>query len=93
MDPHSEGYAGKRTGFRDLMAFTFQPQNIVANPDILFFKADTTEHREKLKATFPYVLNAVTQKMLEDRWELDRLQRLLRQKEAALKAASRCIAT
>ena len=84
MDPQSEGYAGDRTSFRDLMAFTFQPQNIVANPDILFFKADTTEHREKLKAIFPYVLNAVTQQTLEDRWELDRLQRVLRQREALL---------
>lgn len=88
MEPGSEGYAGKRTGFRDLMAFTLQPQNIVANPDVLFFKADTTEHREKLKAIFPYVLNAVTQEVLEARWELDRLQRLLRQKEAALKAVN-----
>jgi len=88
MEPYSEGYKSNRTGFRDLMAFTFQPQNIVANPDVLFFKADTTEHREKLKAIFPYVLNAVTQNDLIDRWELDRLQKLLRQREAVLKAAN-----
>lgn len=92
MDPGSDGYAGKRTGFRDLMAFTFQPQNIVANPDILFFKADTTEHREKLKAIFPYVLNAVTQEILEARWELERLRRLLRQKEAALETVNSSVA-
>ncbi|NBE09462.1 DUF3732 domain-containing protein [Paragemmobacter ruber] len=84
MDPNSEGYAGDRTSFRDLMAFTFQPQNIIANPDVLFFKADTTEHREKLKAIFPYILNAVTQETLAARWELERLERLLRQREAAL---------
>lgn len=88
MKPHSEGYSSKRTGFRDLMAFTFQPQNIVANPDVLFFKADTTEHREKLKSIFPYILNAVTQQTLADRWELDRLQKALKQKEAAMKAAA-----
>lgn len=88
MNPHSEGYSSNRTGFRDLMAFTFQPQNIVANPDVLFFKADTTEHREKLKSIFPYILNAVTQQTLADRWELDRLQRILKQKEAAMKAAT-----
>lgn len=87
MDPNSIGYGSDRTGFRDLMAFTFQPQNIVANPDVLFFKADTTEHREKLKSIFPYVLNAVTQETLADRWEIDRLQKQLRQKEGALKAA------
>src|SRR4029077_1297971 len=30
-----------RSSFRDLAAFTFQPQNIVANPNALFYKADT----------------------------------------------------
>jgi hypothetical protein len=93
MNPHSEGYSSNRTGFRDLMAFTFQPQNIVANPDVLFFKADTTEHREKLKSIFPYILNAVTQQTLADRWELDRLQKALKQKEAAMKAAASSVQT
>ena len=32
------GYKGPPS-FRDLLAFSFQPQNIVANPDILFFRA------------------------------------------------------
>lgn len=86
MSPNSEGYSSNRISFRDLMAFTFQPQNIVANPDVLFYKADTTEHREKLKSIFPYLLNAVTQKTLVDRWESARLQKLLKQKEAAMKA-------
>lgn len=80
-----------RPSFRDLMAFTFQPQNIVANPDVMFFKADTTEHREKLKTIFPYVLGAVTPAVLQARFELDRLNRDLRRKEndsRALSAAS-----
>jgi hypothetical protein len=93
MDPNSESFSGDRTSFRDLMAFTFQPQNIIANPDVLFFKADTTEHREKLKAIFPYVLNAVTQETLAARWELDRLERTLRQKESALKDVSAAVRT
>lgn len=84
MNPYSESYEGVRTGFRDLMAFTLQPQNVVANPDVLFYKADTTEHREKLKAIFPYILNAVTQQTLRDRWELDRIEKLLRTKETQL---------
>jgi hypothetical protein len=79
-------YGSLKTSFRDLMAFTFQPQNIVANPDILFYKADTTEHREKLKAIFPYVLNAITEQTLADRWERDRLLKVLSQKEATLNA-------
>ncbi|MGO4382483.1 DUF3732 domain-containing protein [Pseudoduganella sp. RAF53_2] len=75
-----------RPGFRDLMAFTFQPQNIVANPDVLFFKADTTEHREKLKTIFPYVLGAITPELLQARHELEHLHRALRRKEGELKA-------
>jgi hypothetical protein len=55
----STGFDG-RPSFRDLAAFTFQPQNVVANPDVLFFKANTYEHREKLRKIFPYVLGAVT---------------------------------
>lgn len=49
-----------RPSFRDLMAFNFQPQNIVTNPSTLFYKADTSDHRTKLINIFPYVLNAVT---------------------------------
>ena len=75
-----------RVSFRDLMAFLFQPQNIVANPDVLFFKADTTEHREKLKTIFPYVLGAITPELLQARHELDRLSRVLRRKEGELRA-------
>ncbi|MCP3396176.1 DUF3732 domain-containing protein [Bradyrhizobium sp. CCGB20] len=85
-DPNSESGYKARPSFRDLMAFTFQPQNIVANPDVMFFKADTTEHREKLKTIFPYVLGAVTGAILQARFELDRLNRILRRKEAEMRA-------
>lgn len=84
-EPNAEGGYKSRPSFRDLMAFSFQPQNIVANPDVMFFKADTTEHREKLKTIFPYVLGAVTATVLQARFELDRLQRTLRRKETELK--------
>ncbi|RCS21941.1 DUF3732 domain-containing protein [Phyllobacterium salinisoli] len=84
-EPNAEGGYKSRPSFRDLMAFSFQPQNIVANPDVMFFKADTTEHREKLKTIFPYVLGAVTATVLQARFELDRLQRSLRRKETELK--------
>jgi hypothetical protein len=48
-----------RPSFRDLMAFCFQPQNIVANANTLFYKADSTDHRTKLINIFPYILGAV----------------------------------
>ncbi|RTL61474.1 MAG: DUF3732 domain-containing protein [Pseudonocardiaceae bacterium] len=84
LDPEGDSGFHSRVGFRDLMAFAFQPQYIVANPMVLFFNADTTEHRERLKAIFPYVLGALTPEMLAARWEIERLQRELRRKEAAL---------
>lgn len=83
-NPGSESGFQSRVSFRDLIAFTFQPQYIVANPMVLFFNADTTEHREKLKAIFPYVVGALTPEMLAARWEIDRLQKELRRSEAAL---------
>lgn len=79
------GFKG-RPSFRDLLAFAFQPQNIVANPDVLFFRADTMEHKEKLRTIFPYVLGAVTPDALARRWEIEQLVRELRRKEKELEA-------
>jgi hypothetical protein len=73
-----------RPSFRDLGAFLFQPQNIVANPDILFYKADTYEHREKLRTIFPYILNAVTADLLAKQHELSQLRKELRRKQREL---------
>ena len=78
-----EGGLG-RPSFRDLAAFTFQPQNIVANPNALFYKADTVEHRQKLRAIFPYVLGAISGETLARRHQLQQLQRELRRKEQEL---------
>lgn len=86
LTPESTSGYQSRIGFRDLMAFTFQPQYIVANPMALFFNADTTEHREKLKNIFPYILGALTPEMLSAKWDIERLQHELRRKENALRA-------
>jgi hypothetical protein len=82
----STGFDG-RPSFRDLAAFTFQPQNVVANPDVLFFKANTYEHREKLRKIFPYVLGAVTPALMAKQFELGRARQELRRKERELKNA------
>ena len=74
----------RRPSFRDLGAFIFQPQNLVANPDVLFYKTDTYEHREKLRTIFPYVLNAITPELMRKRHELTELRRELRRKEHEL---------
>lgn len=75
-----------RPSFRDLMAFCFQPQNLIANPDVLFFKADTIEHKEKLKTIFPYILGAVDANLLAKRVELEYLIKQAKQKERELKS-------
>lgn len=82
------GFKG-RPSFRDMAAFTFQPQNIVANPDVLFYKADTNEHREKLRTIFPYVLGAVTPRTLAVQHELAEVQRRLRTKQNQLASMRR----
>lgn len=82
----STGFDG-RPSFRDLAAFTFQPQNVVANPDVLFFKANTYEHREKLRKIFPYVLGAVTPSLMAKQFELGRVRQEMRRRERELKDA------
>lgn len=75
-----------RPSFRDLMAFTFQPQNIVANPDVLFYKADSYGNREKLKSIFPFILGAIDSKSLLVVWELKELRKQLKTLQGELVA-------
>ncbi|MGB3042234.1 MAG: DUF3732 domain-containing protein [Xanthobacteraceae bacterium] len=93
LEPNSEPGFNSRVSFRDLTAFMFQPQYIIANPAVLYFNADTTEHREKLKAIFPYVLGALTTDMLAAKWEIDKLQRQLRRKETEFSAMRSSVRT
>ena len=75
LDPNSDRIGSARPSYRDFMAFLFQPQNIVSNSEVLFYKADTTEHRQKLVRVFPYALGAVTPKVLAARLKLERLRK------------------
>ena len=81
LDPATKDFSA-RPSYRDFMAFIFQPQNIVANADVMFYKTDTMEHRQRLINIFPYALGAVTPKVLAARQELEKLrkqrERLLR---------------
>lgn len=70
-----ESSFGGPPSFRDMAAFNFQPQHIIANPYTLFFKADTSVHREKLvRSVLPYVLGAVDARKLNIQAELRRLE-------------------
>lgn len=84
-DPSEFGFKN-RPSFRDLMAFTFQPQNIVANPDVLFYKADSYGNREKLKSIFPFILGAIESKTLQIVWELKELRKQLKTLQSELTA-------
>ena len=61
-----------------MAAFNFQAQTIIASPSTLFFKIDEPEHRMKLRAIFPYVLNAITPDLLVKRRKLKNLETELR---------------
>jgi len=95
-DPDSDSGFKGRPSFRDMAAFNFQPQNIIANPEVLFFKADTFEHREKLRTIFPYVLGVLTPEIMARRYRLDELRReeraLSRRLEAMRQSAERLLA-
>ena len=75
-----------RASFRDMVAFSFQPQHIIANPYTLFYKADTVEHREKLKSVFPLALGIINNDVLGYRRELNDIEKELDQKKRELKS-------
>lgn len=89
-DPDRTSF-GSRPSFRDMAAFEFQPQHIIANPYTLFFKADTYEHQEKLKYVFPLVLGAIDSKALELRRELKSLEKELDTRRRELDARRRSV--
>ncbi|MCB0321130.1 MAG: hypothetical protein KDD60_09405, partial [Bdellovibrionales bacterium] len=78
--------------FRDMAAFNFQPQHIVANPNTLFFKADTWTHREKLvRSVLPYVLGAVDADTLDLQVRLKALENRLKLKREELDLKKRAM--
>jgi hypothetical protein len=77
------GYAG-RASFRDMVAFNFLPQHVVANPFTLFYRTETTEHRETLRTIFPLVLGVIDGAYLRAEHELKSLQQQIREKSAQL---------
>lgn len=83
LDADSEGDSGftGAASFRDLISFNFQPQNIVANQNVLFYKVESYKYREKLKSVFPFALGVITASILAKQYELKILRRIVQQKE------------
>ena len=73
IDPTSSNNFSARPSYRDLMAFIFQPQNVIANNRVLFYNIEKMEHKSKLINIFPYVLGAVNTETLAAMQEHDRL--------------------
>ncbi|MCP3469322.1 DUF3732 domain-containing protein [Bradyrhizobium sp. CCGUVB1N3] len=85
MDPDEARAFNERASFRDMAAFNFQPQHIVANPYTLFFKADSSEHREKLRNVLPLAMGVITNDDLMRRHRLQLLREEQRKLELELK--------
>lgn len=75
IDSSSTSNFSSRPSYRDLMAFIFQPQNVIANNRVLFYNIEKLEHKTKLVNIFPYVLGAVNAKILAAMQERDRLSK------------------
>lgn len=77
-EDEKKGYYA-RLGFRDLMAFIFQSQDIVANQNILFYKTHAHEHRERLRNWFPFILGAENIEILKARQRIQDVEKSLNQ--------------
>lgn len=84
-DPDDARGFTARASFRDMAAFNFLPQHIVANPYTMFFKADSSEHREKLRSVLPLALGIITNDDLMRRHQLHLLRDEQRKLEAELR--------
>lgn len=74
----------QRLSFRDLTHLIFQSQDIVANQNILFYKTHKTEHREKLRNWFPFILGAETVDSIINKQQLKKWESELKRKEKEL---------
>jgi Protein of unknown function (DUF3732) len=81
----ADGFA-ERASFRDMAAFNFLPQHIVANPYTMFFKADSSDHKRKLSNVLPLALGIATNDDLMRLHRLSLLQRQVREIEQRLRA-------
>lgn len=85
LDPEGKGH-NERASFRDMAAFNYLPQHIVANPYTMFFKADSSDHREKLRNVLPLALGIITNDDLIRLHRLYQLREELRKLEGELKS-------
>lgn len=73
-----------RPSFKDMLAFCFQSQHIIANPYTLFYQADTIDHKLKLRTVFPLALGLIQANTLELQRRIAILNEELRVKQGVL---------
>lgn len=74
---HTMGIRSSRLSFRDLVTFNFQPQYIVANPNCLLYKMDTSRYKNLMLPVFNLVIGAETLENIENRIKLENLKEKL----------------
>ena len=82
------GYFDNRPSFRDEAAFLYQPQNIIANSEALFYKLDELEHKNRLSVSFPYFLGSLSERELLAKIELSELDKEIKRKTREFGALS-----
>lgn len=84
--PFDKAYTEPPT-IRNVAPFLFQPQNVIANKDTLFYKTDPErhqQHRQRLQRIFPFVLGAINAEYFQLKNDLDIALRELRKWERQL---------
>lgn len=78
-----------RPSVRDLTSFVFQPQNIVANKDVLLYRLDDSVQRKRVARIVPVALGVVDPSYYATRTELDGVEREIRTLEQKMERRAR----
>lgn len=83
--------AQDRASFRDMASFNLLPQHVVANPYTLLFKADSSDHRNKLQHVLPLAMGIITNDDLVRAHRIRLLRDELRRVETELRTRRNAI--
>ena len=74
-EENKEGTYSSRISFRDLVAFNFQTQSLVANSNCLLYKSDLSDYRDRLKKIFNVALGLETSQNMFNKIKSDALKK------------------
>lgn len=70
LEEHSSRNRIPRPSFRDVISFCFQPQNLIANPDVFFYKCNEAFYAERMRIILPFAFGAIDERYFSHREEL-----------------------